>query len=63
MGKSIFSYSLMNGLLEVQDKVWAMLQTPPLTEFLTLSSYAPAHTEQLIPMATNKPQHLTMQAA
>jgi hypothetical protein len=48
---------------EVQDKVWTMLQTPPLTEFLTLSSYAPAHTEQLIPMATIKPQHLTMQAA
>ena|SRR5687767_12797777 len=46
-----------------QDKVWTMLQTTPLTEFLTLSSYAPAHTQHMIPMATIKPQHLAPQAA
>jgi hypothetical protein len=48
---------------EAQDKVWAMLQETPLTEFLTLSSYAPAHTQQIIPMATINPQHVATQAA
>ena len=43
---------------EAQDKVWAMLQSPPLTEFLVLGSYAPAHTHQIIPMTTIKPPHL-----
>jgi hypothetical protein len=48
---------------EVQDKVWTMLRGTPVTEFLTLSSYAPAHTQHIIPMATIKPQHVATQAA
>ncbi len=48
---------------EVQDRVLTMLQKPPLTEFLMLSSYAPAHTQQLIPQATIKLPHLASLAA
>jgi hypothetical protein len=43
---------------EVKDKVWLMLQKPPITDFLIVSSYSPAHTDQLIPMATIKPPQL-----
>lgn len=43
---------------EAKDKVLAMLREAPLTEFLVLSSYAPAHTHQLIPLATIKQPHL-----
>lgn len=39
---------------KAKDKVWYMLRQPPLTEILTISSYVPAHTEQLIPMTTVK---------
>jgi hypothetical protein len=48
---------------EVQDKIWKMLRMPPLTEFLKLSSYAPAHTHQIIPMTTVKQPLLLAQAA
>lgn len=39
---------------EVHDKVLIMLRTTPLTEFLLLSSYAPAHTHQVVPSAMIK---------
>jgi hypothetical protein len=48
---------------EAQIKIWEMLQRPPLTEFLKLSSYAPAHTQEIIPMAAIKQPHLLAQAA
>jgi hypothetical protein len=48
---------------EIQAKVWEMLQRPPLTEFLKLSSYAPAHTHKIVPMAAIKQPHLLAQAA
>ncbi len=48
---------------EAQDKLWTMLRRPPLTDFLTLASYAPAHTHQIIPMATIKPPQLATLAA
>ncbi len=47
---------------EVQDKIWEMLQKPPLTEFLKLSSYTPAHTHKIIPMAVIKRSHSLAQA-
>ena len=48
---------------EAQDKVLTMLKQPPLNEFLTLSSYAPAHTHQIIPTATIKQPYLATLAA
>jgi len=48
---------------EVRDKIWPMLQKTPLSEFLKLSGYAPAHTHQIIPMATIKQPYLMPQAA
>jgi hypothetical protein len=48
---------------EVQDKIWTMLRTEPLTEFLKLSSYIPAHTHQVIPTATLKQSDILLQAA
>lgn len=48
---------------EAQGKIWEMLQRPPLTEFLKLSSYAPAHTHKIIPMAAIKQPHFLPQAA
>ncbi|MFN8455962.1 MAG: DUF2283 domain-containing protein [Anaerolineae bacterium] len=48
---------------EAQDKIWKMLRLPLLTEFLKLSSYAPAHTHQIVPMATiNQPLSLAQAA-
>ena len=47
---------------EAQDKIWQMLRLPPLTEFLKLSSYAPAHSQQIIPMTTVKQPLLLAQA-
>jgi hypothetical protein len=41
------------------EKVWRMLRASPLNEFLTLRSYAPAHTYQVIPTATINPLELT----
>lgn len=48
---------------EARDKVWTILQKPPLTDFLIVSSYAPAHTDQLVPMATIRPPQLEALAA
>ncbi len=48
---------------EARDKIWAMIQTTPLNEFLKLSSYAPAHTQQIIPMAAIRQPNLVAQAA
>ncbi len=48
---------------KVRDKIWTMLRMPPLTEFLALSSYAPAHAHKIVPMATIKQPHLVAQAA
>jgi hypothetical protein len=48
---------------EARDKIWTMIQTAPLNEFLKLSSYAPAHTQQIIPMAAIKQPYLVTQAA
>jgi len=48
---------------EARDKILAMLQKTPLSEFLKLSSYAPAHTHQIIPMAAIKQPYLVAQAA
>ena len=48
---------------EIRDKVVAMLRSTPLTDFLKLSSYAPAHAHQIIPMAAIKQSHLLAQAA
>lgn len=45
---------------EVQDKVWNMLQRGPLNEVLTLSSYVPAHSRQIIPMAAIKQPRLAL---
>lgn len=45
---------------EVQDKVWSMLQRAPLNEVLTLSSYVPAHSHQVIPMAAIKQPRLAL---
>ncbi len=39
---------------ELRDKVWQMLRSAPLNELLQISSYAPAHTHQVIPMAAIK---------
>jgi hypothetical protein len=48
---------------EARDKIWTMIQTAPLNEFLKLSSYAPAHTQQIIPMAAIRQPNLVAQAA
>lgn len=39
---------------EAQAKIFAMLRRKPLTEFLTLSSYTPAHASRLIPTTAVK---------
>lgn len=48
---------------EARDKIWTMIQTAPLNEFLKLSSYAPAHSQQIIPMAAIRQPNLVAQAA
>jgi hypothetical protein len=48
---------------DAHNRIWTMLRTPPVSEFLRLSSYIPAHTGQMIPMAAIKPPHLAKQAA
>src|SRR4029079_16282069 len=37
---------------EAQEKLWAMLRRPPLSEFLTLSSYTPAHANHIVPITS-----------
>jgi len=39
---------------KAREKVWAMLQSFPLNEFLKLGSYAPSHTRQILPVAAVK---------
>ena len=48
---------------DAQEKIWTMLRQSPLTEFLKLSSYMPAHTHQTIPVAAIKPSDLLTPAA
>ena len=48
---------------EVRAKIWPMLQQTPLSDFLKLSGYAPAHTHQIIPMAAIRQPYLMPQAA
>ncbi len=48
---------------EARDKIWTMIQSAPLNEFLKISSYAPAHTQQIIPMAAIRQSNLVAQAA
>ncbi len=48
---------------EVQDKVWTMLRAAPLTDFLALSSYAPAYIPKTIPMTTIRRPHFVLKAA
>jgi len=48
---------------EARDKIWTMIQTTPLNEFLKLSSYAPAHAHQIILMTAIKQPNLLAQAA
>lgn len=48
---------------EVKHKVLKILREAPLSEFLALSSYAPAHTHQVIPLAAIKQPHLASIAA
>jgi hypothetical protein len=48
---------------EIRDKVVTMLRSAPLLDFLKLSSYAPAHAQQIIPMAAIKQSNLLAQAA
>jgi hypothetical protein len=48
---------------EAQDKIWTMLRTIPLAEFLKLSSYIPAHTDRIIPTTTLKQPEVLSQAA
>jgi len=48
---------------EVRKKIWPMLQRAPLSDFLKLGGYTPAHTRQIIPLTTIKQGYLTAQAA
>lgn len=48
---------------EIRDKVVTMLRLTPLSDFLKLSSYAPAHDHQIIPMAAIRHSQLFAQAA
>jgi hypothetical protein len=48
---------------EALEKIWAMLRKPPLTDFLRLASYAPAHAYQVIPLATLKQSPLVAHTA
>lgn len=48
---------------QAREKIWAMLRQSPLSEFLKLSGYVPAHNHQIIPMAAIKQSRLTAQAA
>jgi hypothetical protein len=48
---------------EIAEQIWTMLRIPPLTEFLTVSSYEPAFVHQVIPMTGIKPPHLASVAS
>lgn len=51
-GKMHFELLVDEWPVEGQDKILTMLRRPPLTEFLTLSSYTPAHASHIIPIIT-----------
>jgi hypothetical protein len=51
-GKMHFELLVEEWPEEAQDKILTMLRRPPLTEFLTLSSYTPAHASHIIPTTT-----------
>ena len=51
-GKMHFELLVKEWPEEAQDKILAMLRRPPLTEFLTVSSYTPAHKSEIIPITT-----------
>jgi len=51
-GKMHFELLIEEWPEEAEDKILAMLRRPPLTEFLTLSSYTPAHANHVIPTTT-----------
>lgn len=53
-GKMHFELLVEEWPEEAQDKILAMLRRPPLTEFLTLSSYTPAHANYVIPTTAIK---------
>jgi YD repeat-containing protein len=48
---------------EVRDKIFPMLRQAPLSDFIKLGGYAPAHTQQIIPLATIRQPYLMPQAA
>lgn len=48
---------------DVHDKIWEMLRTSPLKEFLKLSGYVAAHAHQIIPTTTLKQVDVLSQAA
>lgn len=62
-GEMYFQLLVEEWPYEAREKIWKMLQTLPLAEFLTLSSYIPAHSCQTIPMTTIKTSHVLSQAA
>jgi hypothetical protein len=49
--------------VEAKSKVLAMLRQPPLNEFLSLSSYTPANSHQVIPLTTIKDPRLSLLVA
>ncbi len=53
-GKMHFELLVEEWPEEAQDKILAMLRRPPLIEFLTLSSYTPAHANYVIPTTAIK---------
>ena len=48
---------------EAKDKIWKMLKTTPISDFLKVSCYAPARKQQIVQMATIKKPDLFMKAA
>ncbi len=62
-GKKYFQLLTNKWSADIQEQIWTILQKPPLTEFLTLSSYTPAKAHQIIPMMAIKPFHLATIAA
>jgi len=47
---------------EVQDKIWRMLRSAPLNEFLKVSSYTPAHATTVVPITSLKQPALAIPA-
>ena len=53
-GKAYFQLLTDEWPEEVRQKVWPILQSAPLNEFLELSSYIPHHGRQAVPVAAVK---------